>query len=143
MTVPGEEFPYISRTPPSGAAGLSPSLPIDLILGRNSVSDFGLLDSGAAVNVLPYDVGLRLGAVWEEQTIPVQLTGNLAASEARVLMVSAAVGKFPPVRLAFAWTQSNSVPVILGQVNLFLEFDVCFFRSRSLFEVKPRSTGSV
>ena len=50
----------------------------------------------------------------------------------------ATVGKFPPVQLAFAWTRSNAVPVLLGQVNFFMEFDVCFYRSRLVFEVKPK-----
>jgi hypothetical protein len=78
----------------------------------------------------------------DHQTTPVQLTGNLATSEARVLVVEAVVGKLPTVKLAFAWTRTNSVPDILWQINFFLEFDVCFFRSRSLFEIKPKSIGS-
>jgi len=105
------------------------------------VSELALLDSGAAINVLPLDVGLRLGATWEHQATPVQLTGNLASSEARVLVVSAVIGNFSPVRFTFAWSRSNSLPVILGQVNFFLEFDVCFFRSRSLFEIRCKSGG--
>ena len=40
------------------------------------------------------------------------------------------------MRLAFAWTNSNDLPVILGQVNFFFEFDVCFLRSRLLFEIR-------
>jgi hypothetical protein len=128
--------------PAAGAASLSPYLSVTLSLGQQQVPVMGLLDSGAAINVLPYDICLRLGAFWEHQTTPVQLTGNLAALEARVLVVAAVVGKLPAVKLAFAWSQSNSVPVILGQINFFLEFDVCFFRSRSLFEIKPKSIGS-
>jgi hypothetical protein len=81
----------------------------------------GLLDTGSTVNVLQYEVGLELGAVWEQQTIPVRLTGNLANAEARVLTVSGTVATFAPVRLTFAWTQSSVSPVILGQLNFFLE----------------------
>lgn len=137
-----EQYPYVQAGPARGGASLSPYVPIDLILGPARVSGRGLLDSGAAVNVLPHDVGLQLGAVWEHQTTPVQLTGNLAASEARVLVVSATVGKLPPVKLAFAWSLSDTVPILLGQVNFFLEFDVCFFRSRGLFEIRPKSDGN-
>ena len=79
-----------------------------------------------------------MGAVWEQQTAAVQLSGNLAACEARVLVVSAIVGNFPAVRLAFAWARTDAVPILLGQVNFFLEFDVCFFRSRSIFEIRPK-----
>jgi hypothetical protein len=50
----------------------------------------------------------------------------------------AEIGAFPPVRLAFAWSRSDDVPLILGQVNFFMEFDVCFYRSKLEFDVRPR-----
>jgi len=96
------------------------------------------MDTGASVNVLPYQFGINLGAVWEQQTIPLRLTGNLAQFPARVLVLQARVSQFQAVRLAFAWTPANEVPLLLGQVNFFLEFDVCFFRSRSVFEICPK-----
>jgi hypothetical protein len=96
------------------------------------------VDSGAAINVLPYGLGVQLGFAWDQQTQVIELSGNLASVEARVVVLSAVVGKFPPVRLAFAWARTDAVSVILGQVNFFMEFDVCFFRSRSVFEVKPK-----
>ncbi|GAP99242.1 hypothetical protein [Leptolyngbya sp. NIES-2104] len=40
-----------------------------------------------------------------------------------------------PVRLAFAWTQSAQVPLILGQTNFFREFEICFERSRQTIEI--------
>jgi hypothetical protein len=138
MMPQAEQYPFLAKDASLGSAGLVPLLPITLSLQQQTASVLGLLDTAAMVNVLPYDVGLQLGAVWEQQTTVVQLTGNLAQQEARALLVSATVGKFAPVRLAFAWTKSNAVPVLLGQVNFFMEFDVCFFRSRSVFEVKPK-----
>lgn len=66
------------------------------------------------------------------------MSGNLASVEARVAVLAAVVGGFPPVRLAFGWARTDEVSVILGQVNFFMEFDVCFFRSRGVFEVKPK-----
>lgn len=94
------------------------------------------MDSGAAVNVLPYTLGLQLGFDWDQQTHSVELSGNLAAAQSRVVVLSAAVGSFSPVRLAFAWAETDDVSVILGQVNFFLEFDICFFGSRGLFELR-------
>ncbi|WP_244913187.1 hypothetical protein [Phormidesmis priestleyi] len=41
--------------------------------------------------------------------------------------VQAIVGEFEPLQLVFAWTQATNVPLILGQVNFFMEFDVCFY----------------
>jgi hypothetical protein len=97
------------------------------------------VDSGAAINVLPYALGARLGMDWAWETRVVELTGNLASVEARIVVLSAVVGNFPPVRLAFAWAQTDAVSLILGQVNFCLKFDVCFFRSRDVFEVRPKS----
>ncbi|WP_442933053.1 aspartyl protease family protein [Microcoleus sp. herbarium7] len=121
---------------------MAPYLPIALSYQNRSLQVSGLLDTGASVNVLPYEIGLQLGAVWEEQTISVVLTGNLAQFLARGLVVSAQVGQFSPVRLAFAWTQANNVPLILGRQNFFSEFDVCFYGSQLAFEVCPKQNRS-
>jgi hypothetical protein len=135
-----EQYPFVVRDPSSGAASLAPMLPLRLA-AAHSVSVLALLDTGATVNVLPFSLGEQLGAVWDQQTETVKLSGNLASCDARVLIVSAVVGAFPAVRLAFAWAETDHVPVLLGQINFFLEFDVCFHRSRSVFEVWPRSTS--
>jgi len=99
----------------------------------------GLVDSGATVNVLPYPMGVQLGAVWEEQKATLRLAGNLGSIAAMPLFVIAEIGNFLPVRLAFAWIRSDSAPLILGQMNFFMEFDVCFYRSKLEFEVRPKS----
>ena len=119
------------------AASLAPFLSITLVAAK-SITVSGLLDTGATVSVLPYGVGEQLGPVWEQQTTAITLSGNLAACEARALVVSAVIGSFPSVRLVFAWAKTDAVPVLLGHVNFFLEFDVCFYRSRSVFEVRPK-----
>jgi hypothetical protein len=80
-----------------------------------------------------------LGFVWEDEKTPLALSGNLARLPARGVLVSASVASFAPVRLVFAWTQADDVPLLLGQMNFFLAFDVCFFRARAEFEVKLKS----
>jgi hypothetical protein len=140
--VTAHRFPYVQVDPSLGAASALPYMPITLIHGQQEIGASALVDSGAALNVLPFNLGVQLGAEWEQQTVPVALSGNLAASEARALLLTAQVADFDPVRLAFAWSRSNNVPVILGQVNFFMELDVCFFRAQSLFEIRrARSTG--
>jgi hypothetical protein len=121
-----------------GTTSLLPYLPLTLSNQNNSIAVNGLLDTGATINVLPYDVGRQLGAEWDKQKRLVQLTGNLANYEARVLIVTATLSDFKPVRLAFAWTEEQNVPVILGQVNFFLEFDVCFYRAQAVYEISPK-----
>ena len=118
-----------------------PYLPLTLSLDDQSLNTEGLLDTGASVNVLPYELGLQLGLIWEDETLSVLLAGNLDRFEARAVVVDAQVSSFPTINLAFAWTQAPNVPLILGQANFFFEFDVCFFRARSEFEVRPKQVG--
>jgi hypothetical protein len=40
--------------------------------------------------------------------------------------------------LAFAWVKSDQVPLILGQMNFFNEFQVCFERYNLEFEIIPK-----
>ena len=131
-------FPFLPVTSRAGETFLQPLLPLTLRRpGGENIQVHGLLDSGASVNVLPYSIGLHLGAVWEAQTTRVTLTGNLAAQEARALLTEIQVAGFPSVRLVFAWTRSDAVPLLLGQVNFFQEFDICFHRARLQFEIQP------
>jgi xanthosine utilization system XapX-like protein len=112
-----------------------PRIPIALSHADLSIPVHALLDTGSTVNLLPYDIGLQLGVVWEEQTVRLPLAGNLAKVEARGLFLHVQIGNFERVRLAFAWAQVSQVPLILGQTNFFREFDVCFQRSRHTIEI--------
>lgn len=136
--LPTVRYYYAQANTPLGEIDVLPLLPLKLIFGNKSVAVSGLIDTGATVNVLPYSVGIELGANWQEQTVPLRLTGNLAHFEARVLIINAQVRQFPIVRLAFAWTQTDDAPLLLGQVNFFAEFDICFYRSHSEFEINPK-----
>ncbi len=122
------EFPFSDDT-------ALPTIPITLSYSGCSVSANALLDTGSTINLLPYDLGLQLGAIWEEQTVHLPLAGNLATVEARGLFVHLQLGNLEPIRLAFAWAQSAQVPLILGQTNFFRQFDVCFQRSRRTIEI--------
>ncbi len=122
-----------------GVPDALPQLPILLTYRGASVEVSALLDTGASVNVLPHSLGVQLGGVWDEQTTSVTLAGNLASFEARGLLVSAKIGDFEPIRLVFAWSISDDVTLLLGRMNFFLEFDVCFYRAALAFEIRPKS----
>jgi hypothetical protein len=135
-------FPFVDTDPslPAGAS-LMPLMPLTLSHNGREATTMGLVDSGAAVNVMPYSLGDQLGFAWDQQRTQIRLTGNLAQLPARGVVVLASVAHFPPVRLAFAWTQADDVRLILGQANFLMEFDVCFFRSRSEFDVRPKQVS--
>ncbi|MDQ3713068.1 MAG: hypothetical protein M3388_12735 [Acidobacteriota bacterium] len=52
--------------------------------------------------------------------------------------MTAYIGELIPVNLAFAWTRAEDAPLVLGQTNFFMEFDVCFYHSQKEFEIKVR-----
>lgn len=136
--VDAQKFPYKIIDSNLGMVDRMPYLPLTLSLNNQSLSTEGLLDTGASVNVLPYELGLQLGLIWESEALSILLSGNLARFEARAVVVDAQISSFPIVNLAFAWTKATNVPLILGQANFFFEFEVCFFRARSEFEIRPK-----
>lgn len=137
-----QRFSFIEKFDEFGVPNSVPYLPLTLTYQGSSLDLLGLLDTGASVNVLPYEIGRELGIVWEQQTLSIPLAGNLAPVEARGVLVLGKVGQFAPVNLVFAWAESNDVPFILGRLNFFSEFDVCFYGSQLAFEVCPRKTRS-
>src|SRR4051794_41517779 len=100
-------FPFVWVTNALGEAVQRPLLPLLLTYGNKTISTTALVDTGADVSVLPYSLGVELGANWSEQKITLELSGNLSRFEARGILLSATIGNFTPVRLAFAWTQSE------------------------------------
>ncbi|MFM7425566.1 MAG: hypothetical protein ACKO7W_11325 [Elainella sp.] len=132
-------FPFTELDATMGEFSAFLYLPITLEYQNQALQLSGLLDTGASVNVLPYEIGRSLGAIWEHQRLIIPLGGNLARYEARAIVVSAKVADFAAVDLAFAWTIASDAPLILGQVNFFQMFNVCFYRADLEFEVSQRS----
>lgn len=132
-------FSYSTTNPTQDEFDSLPRLPITLRYGNQEMEVMGLVDSGATVNVLPYEAGIQLGAQWEAQKATIPLAGNLGRQLAIPFFVMATVGNYGPVRLAFAWVNTPNMPLLLGQTNFFMEFDVHFYRSRLVFEVEPKS----
>lgn len=135
----GEVFPYRLASNEFGESGYVPSIPISLYYNGNHAQANGLIDTGAAVNVLPYSVGISLGAVWDTSKRGLRLAGNLGRFRAQGVVLQVTVASFAPVELGFAWTELDSIPLLLGQVNFLMTFDVCFYRSRLQLEIAPKS----
>ncbi len=115
-----------------------PMPPIRIILGSLEVDDLALVDSGSTICVLPYDLGTQLGLDWNDPLPIVPLGGNLGHHLAKGVALEVKIGSYPPVEIAFAWSQFPQARLLLGRINFFSAFDVCLHRSRSTFEVKPK-----
>ncbi|MBE9251248.1 hypothetical protein IQ226_19355 [Dolichospermum sp. LEGE 00240] len=131
-------FKYSTSHPSQNEFDSLPRVPLVLLRGDQIVEALGLVDSGVTINVLPYEIGLQLGGVWDENKAIIQLAGNISQA-AMPSFANAEIGEFPSVRLAFAWVSKPNAPLILGQTNFFMEFDVSFYRSQLEFEIKPKS----
>lgn len=132
------QFQYSTTSTAQNEFDSLPRLPLFLSRGEQRVEAAGLVDSGATVSVLPYELGLQLGGVWDNRSAIIQLAGNLSSQTAMPFSATAEIGDFAPTELVFAWVRSPNAPLIFGQTNFFLEFDVCFYRSRAEFEVRPK-----
>jgi hypothetical protein len=105
--------------------------------GRQHVS-MALVDSGADVNVLPWSAGFSLGFEWQPNKATIRVAGTPQGA-AMPILLSADFGDLQGVKLAFAWCQTDAVPLVLGQTNFFMEFDICFFRGLSEFQIVPKA----
>lgn len=132
------KFSYTVRDPSQNEFDSLPRLTFLLTFGSQELEVTGLLDSGATVNVLPYETGIRLGEKWDDSKSHIRLSGNLGNFPAIPLVATAQIGSFKPVRLVFAWVRTDA-PLILGQTNFFMEFNVCFYRSSLEFEIVQKS----
>jgi hypothetical protein len=125
-------FPYDSRQ--------RPLLPVTLVSSLEATEAVALVDSGAEVNVLPWSLGVKLGLVWNPNKATLRVTAGSGRAAAMPVLLTMSFGKSSSVTQAFAWCQSDNLPLVLGQTNFFLEFDVCFFRSQLEFSVVRRTT---
>lgn len=125
----------------------SPQLPVGMPLvniqlsnNSKSVMATALVDSGAALNILPFDIGVELGLEWEKQTYPLDLGGVLQDSQAYATLLEAKVAELHTVQLAFAWINKSSAEIrlLLGKVNFFQEFNVHFYGNEQFFEVEAK-----
>ncbi len=133
------KFRYSVNDPSQNELDSLPRLTFSLFCNSRQAEVTGLVDSGATVSVLPYEIGIRLGEIWDDRKANIRLAGNLGNFPAIPLAATAKIGDFDPVRLVFAWVKTGA-PLILGQTNFFMEFDVCFYRSNLEFEIMPKSS---
>ncbi len=121
-----------------------PMVDVTLRHTNRKVTLSALVDSGAMMSTLPHDIGVQLGLVWEEQHIDIAQAGQLQGVPAKGIALSATVGDFPKVRLAFALIRKASFEVrpILGQMNFFREFTITFEGYNNSFDIRPKPTNT-
>lgn len=89
------KFKYSTNSPNQNEFDSLPRIPITLQKDNFSIEGNGLVDSGATVNVLPYELGMQLGGVWDNSKAIIQLAGNLGNQSAMPFSAMAKIGDFP------------------------------------------------
>jgi hypothetical protein len=133
------QFPFLHKGGNRPVPDLAPIIPMKLSRGRVTIDVDGLVDSGADVSVLPFSIGRQFGVDWNSLPSGSTVGGAAGTVPSKFFALTGLLAHFPPVQLIFAWVQTDNVPLILGQTNFFLEFDVCFFRSQNYFQIQPRT----
>jgi gag-polyprotein putative aspartyl protease len=130
-------FPY-EQTP----VGIPmPYIPIQLEAASRAVRVKALVDTGAMVNVIPKAVGEALNLKWDDGE-PVQLGGNLGKASARTFTLNCTVTGLEATPLEVNWSMLEDVPVILGQIDFFAQFDVCFSYAENEISIRTRKGSS-
>ena len=119
------------------ANALMPYVPLKLARDRFLVQTHALVDSGAEINVLPYQLGIDLGFIWDNRKACMSLGGALSEVQAIPIVVAGFIDKLDPVTLAFAWASSDT-RLILGQTNFFSLYHICFFQDLGYFEINTK-----
>jgi hypothetical protein len=68
-------FQYSTTSPIQNEFDSLPRLTLLLHRADRRIEGVGLVDSGATVNVLPYELGLQLGGVWDDRKAILTLKG--------------------------------------------------------------------
>lgn len=134
------QFSYIR---PVSAPEIYPGVPfVQITLSHSgyALEWAAVVDSGATTSVLPYDLGVQLGLVWEEQTLPVALGGVYRDTQAFSVLLRGEIPGFSAVALGFSWIDktSDEARLLLGQMNFFQRFKVTFEAYKRTFDISPR-----
>lgn len=132
-----QRFPYTPMPPFSGGM---PVVNVCLTHDECSCIVPALVDSGAAMNLLPFECGKQLGFVWNEQRLDLPMGGLLPETKAFAVPVTLTLDPFEPIELAFAWTNvpQERLRVLLGQINFFHHFKVTFTAYERHFDISPK-----
>ena len=69
-------YKYSKSHPNQSELDSLPRLPLKLKLNNLSIDVFGLVDSGATINVLLFSIGQQLGAIWDSQKAVISPCGQ-------------------------------------------------------------------
>ena len=131
------KFQYAMKPGGNGPLDMFPFLPVRLALGSRFVDVMALIDSGATISSIPYDLGQAFGLNWHALTQPLAVGGAHGSVPAKRLDLMTTIGSLPPRLLVYAWVNTNNYPLVLGSADFFFNYDVHLCRRHKYFEISP------
>jgi hypothetical protein len=95
-----------------------------------------IVDSGTSVNLLPYKIGLALGLEWDNPVFP--NIGKVRGHDCLGVILGLGLEGFEALPLRFAWSPESNIPLLLGQVNFFQHFRICFDAEEEFFTLERK-----
>ncbi len=117
-----------------------PRLAIDLVSSTTQKKDLSaLVDSASTTSVIPYTLGRELGLEWDESIFPeIQ---PIRGFKTLGVMLGTVFQDFGLIELGFSWVQSDTFPLILGQIDFFQHFRICFDAEGKFFTVERKQNA--
>lgn len=138
-------FSYKTKKLEAQKTTLRPYAEVQLdVRGRLTPFDF-LVDSGADRTVINYSLGRALGFNLQTEESSLKIGGVGGTTAGRLRMLDLWIGEVK-ILTEVIWIQSDHVPLLLGQKDVFDTFNITFSKSAqqvifSLVEGKPGDTN--
>ena len=106
-----------------------PTATVEIKYQKLSLSCEMLVDTGAYLSMIPYQVGVELGLTISEDEI-LEAGGAGGASIPHVVKeVEIQIGDYS-IHARIGWALTDEVPLLLGRLDVFDEFDIEFSQSQ-------------
>ncbi len=119
-------FPYISEKASITPFILRPLARVTMINGAKKITQEMYIDSGADITLIPFSVGSAMGfEIGKAEEI--KQIGGVGGSK-----ISVVIRKIPmrigekEFECRIAWCLSEDVPMLLGRMDVFREFEILF-----------------
>lgn len=106
-----------------------PTVTVEIKYQESSLSCEMLVDAGAYLSMIPYQVGIELGLTISNDEV-MEAGGAGGASIPHVVKeVELQIGAYS-IQSRIGWALTDEIPLLLGRLDVFDEFDIEFSQSR-------------
>jgi len=120
------EFPFIKQAAVVTEFISKPFAEITLVVDKNEITEWFLIDSGADISLVKLKLGDLLGFKIKEGEEVRQLSGIGTSTIPYVLRkIKMRIGE-KEFEARIAWSLIEDVPLVLGRIDVFDKFDITF-----------------